>query len=497
MNERAPLPLWWTCAIVAISAAWAVLQIPYGFGLQPFAYFDAGWALSTNDLLSEGLVPTQDFAYFYGLLTLTVDRIWFGLFGATPMAQGMLCLVCAVASTHAVIRFARAAQLQRPALWLLLVCSPLAIMPGFYPSPTHALEHALLISALACQASGRRATALALATVCLFVKPTLAACYGPILVAVILFGVRPTPASWTKRLCELVPAAIVGLAIGTLLTMQFGLEPLWATLLPIDGARFYASQNFGFFGAGRQFWWPEPFNALFYFLNPAPLFLVGSLVLALGTFRTARRGREADSTLITCALLHFAFVFFLFGNEMSWKYYPYLLVFGLCSVVNGPLEKPLLTKLLIALALTGQSLFTLICAIMFFGGQLSSGPIRNEATVGLMASGEDQKSWAHVREIAANDRVLVLVPVSACRVMMPELDSPKCWYLLKPIARPAEFDRVNAQIRAANWLVIPTGPGERLDTWPEFADSIAPFRVVETHSTFLLARRMEPRAMKR
>ena len=39
MNERTPLPLWWTCAIVAISAAWAVLQIPYGFGLQPFAYF--------------------------------------------------------------------------------------------------------------------------------------------------------------------------------------------------------------------------------------------------------------------------------------------------------------------------------------------------------------------------------------------------------------------------------------------------------------------------
>lgn len=280
----------------------------------------------------------------------------------------MLCLVCAVASTHAVIRFAQAAHLQQLALWLLLVCSPLAIMPGFYPSPTHALEHALLINALACQASGRRATSLALATVCLFVKPTLASCYGPILVVVILFGVRPTP----------TPAAIVGIATGSLLAVEFGLEPLWATLLPIDEARFYAAQNFG-----------------------------------------------------------------------------------------------------------------------FFGGQLSSGPIRNEATVGLMASGEDQKSWAHVRAIAATDRVLVLVPVSACRVMMPELDSPKCWYLLKPIARPAEFDRVNAQIRAANWLVIPTGPGERLDTWPEFADSIAPFRVVETHSTFLLARRMEPRATKR
>jgi hypothetical protein len=75
---------------------------------------------------------------------------------------------------------------------------------------------------------------------------------------------------------------------------------------------------------------------------------------------------------------------------------------------------------------------------------------------------------------------------------MPELDSPRCWFLLRPIARPAEIERVRSQIQAANWLVIPTGPGERLDTWPEFAEALGKFRIVEIHSTLVLARRVAP-----
>ena len=58
------VPGWWRITVWTVSAAWALLQIPYGFGLQPYVFFDAGWALSTNALISEGLVPTRDFAFF-------------------------------------------------------------------------------------------------------------------------------------------------------------------------------------------------------------------------------------------------------------------------------------------------------------------------------------------------------------------------------------------------------------------------------------------------
>jgi hypothetical protein len=256
---RAPVPLGWAIAVWVVSAAWVVLQLPYGYGLASYLYYDSGWALSTDALLSEGLVPTQDFAYFYGLLTLLIDRAWFAVFGATPFAQAGLSLVSTAAATHATIRFARAVRLRRSARWLLLVCAPLAIMPSFYHTPTHALEYALLINAVALQAAGRPATALVLATICLFVKPAMAGVYGPILAGIILFGPRTTEARFGQRVRDLLPAAGICMAVAGLLAARFGTGPLLATLVPTDAAKVYAADRFGFFfGIGRQFRTPLP-----------------------------------------------------------------------------------------------------------------------------------------------------------------------------------------------------------------------------------------------
>jgi hypothetical protein len=260
----------WRFALWAIIAAWGLLQRPYGYGLQSYLFFDSGWALSTNDLLSEGLLPTRDFAYFYGLLTLAIDRFWFALFGATPAAQAGLSLVCLAAATHGVIRFASVAQLGRAGRWLLLVCAPLAIMPGFYPTPTHALEHALLINAIAFQAGGRPAAALVLATICLFIKPSLTVFYGLILIGVILFGARTAQTSGRRRARDLIPAAIVGAGVAAFLAGMFGIQPLIATLIPFDGMKLYATKQYGFFfGVGRNFWLPETIPWWYYLFTPA------------------------------------------------------------------------------------------------------------------------------------------------------------------------------------------------------------------------------------
>ena len=496
LEERPPLPLWWRAAVWAVSAAWVVLQIPFAYGLQPYIYFDSGWALSTDELLSEGLIPTQDFAYFYGLLVLVVDRAWFALFGATPAAQAGLSLLCTAASTHAVIRFARAMRLGRAGRSLLLAASPLAIMPSFFPTPAHALEHALLINAIASQAAGRRAGALVLATTALFVKPTMAAIYGPILIVIILCGPRPTPSVRLSRLRDLAPATVALVAIAGLLAARFGIEPLIATLIPLDGMRLYAAHDYGFFfGAGRHFWLPEPLTWWYYPFMPAGFWLIGTAILAIGAATVARRGHGPNAGVtLTCIALHFAFIFFLFGNDMSWKYYPYLLVFGLCGIVDGSgtgAKRPLAVGLAIA-AIMGQSRFALVCLAMMLQAALSPTPVRSPATAGLLASVEDQRSWGHVRQVAATQRVMLLSPVGAGHILMPEVDSPRAWFLLHPIAKPAEVASVNGQIHAADWLVIPTGPGERLDNWPEFGEALGCFRIVEIHPTFVLAKRFKP-----
>lgn len=499
VENRAAPPLGWRAAVWIVSAAWAILQIPYGFGLQPYLFFDSGWALTTDALISEGLVPTRDFAYFYGLLVLAVDRGWFALFGATPWAQAALSLVCAAASTHAVIRFAGSLRLGRRGRGLLLAAAPLAIMPSFFPTPAHALEHALLINAIAFQAGGRNAIALALATVCLFVKPTLTAIYGPILVGIILWGHRPAPVPWFARIRVLIPAAAVGIALAGALAARFGWDALGATLIPLDGMHLYAAKNYGFFfGTGRYFWRPDPLVWWYYPFMPVGFWLVGTAVLAIGSVRIALRGPIA-AVLLTCTALHFAFVFFLFGNDMSWKYYPYVLVFGLCGVVDDAWQdvEPQrghrgLTAALIVLAILGQSRFAVVCLVMMANAVFSSAPTHSAATAGLLASPQDQESWQRVRAIAARQRVLLLTSVGAGHILMPEIDSPRSWFLLHPIARPAEMTRLRQQIQAAEWLVIPTGPGERLD-WPEFQEELGCFRIAEVHSTFVLAARFKSR----
>jgi hypothetical protein len=229
--------------------------------------------------------------------------------------------------------------------------------------------------------------------------------------------------------------------------------------------------------------------------------------LLLGAVRAARFGRgPGSSTILTCAALHLIFIFFLFGNEMSWMYYCYLLVFGLCGVMDRvglaaggetPKRDRLRVGLLILLAVMGQSYRLLICVAMLVNGLLSPVPSRTPTTAGMMANEQDQASWARVREIASRQRVLVLSPVGAAHQLMPEVDSPRCWFFLPAVARPAEVERIRQQIEAADYLVIPVGPGNRYDWHEVFAEQLAPFRKgvieVDQHKSFQLARRVPNR----
>jgi len=488
-------PRSFTIALWAIAIGWAILQRPFGFGLQPYLFFDSGWALTTDELLRDGLVPTCDFAYFYGLLTLVVDRAWFAVFGATPFAQGGLCLVCAAAATHAVWRFAAAAALGFGARGLLLACAPLAIMPSFYSTPVHALEHALLINALAYQAKGRLPISLALATVALFVKPALAAVYGLILLGFILFGRRDPEVKILRRLRDLIPAAVTGLGVTCMLVANFGIEPLVATLVPLEAAKLYAAENYGFFfGIGRNFWLPIGPEATYYPLRPGPFWVAGTIILTWRAARDLRKERTPLTWLAsTCVALHLAFTCLFFGNAYSWQYYPYPLIFGLCLVLNrgAPADRGTILGVG-ALAILGQSLVFLMTLAMLLRSAAAPGEERSAATSGLLASREDQESWTRVRALAVADTVLVLSNVGAAHAVMPEVASPRSWFLLRPVARPAEIERLRDQLASANWLVIPTGPGDKLTTWPELADQLRNFQIVEEHASFVLARRIRP-----
>src|SRR5439155_26645472 len=184
-----PAPGWRFAAAVAAVAALSFLRsLPPLVAFENVAFRDQGWPLTVDAMVADGWVPTRDFGYFYGLLTLATDRAWFAAAGRTPWAAAGLTAVGTAFLALGLVRFARAARLGPAGRLVLLAAVPFAVMPLPYPTPMHAVEPALLVNALAFQAAGNPAAALVLATVAVFVKPGLGLVYGLVLGLLVLAG---------------------------------------------------------------------------------------------------------------------------------------------------------------------------------------------------------------------------------------------------------------------------------------------------------------------
>src|SRR5262249_42727889 len=145
-------------------------------------------------------------------------------------------------------------------------------------------EPALLVHALALQARGRRGAALALATAGGFVKPSMPYLYGFVLLVSVVAADRAR--AWKT----LVPAALTGPALASLLGTVYGLGPLFHTLLPGAGLEVYRQNGYGFFrGAGRSFWLIPGGGPRDYLRYEVGSWLAGTLVLALGGLAAAAR----------------------------------------------------------------------------------------------------------------------------------------------------------------------------------------------------------------
>lgn len=482
----------WAAVVFALTGLNFVRLLPVVLGFVFVVVADAGWALGTDAAwVGHGLTPAKDFAYFYGLLTLVIDRGWFALFGRSPAAVAALIAACNLAVAAGLVLFGRGVGIGRVGRVLLAVAAPIAVMPLGYPSPAHALEAALLSLALGLQAGGRPAVSLVLCVLAVFVKPALGFVYGPLLVGVILTA----PGSWSARLGRLLPAAITTVVVAGLLAAVFGGGPLFETIVPLSAAKVYAADRYGFFfGTGRRFWLPVPFHPLYYVLSPVGFWLAASAVLVIGGGLQIRRWRDRRAAaVLTCLVLHAVFVLFLFGNQFSWLYYAFLPVCGAAGVVAGwEHVEPRRSWRLAAGAALGVLALLGQYAPVVEAARVWAVAVRSDATGGLYALPEDAAAMAEIRELARAHRVLMLTRSGGPSIVFPELESPHAWYLLRPVALPAEVERVREQIRAAEYLVIPTAPDGSLSAWPEFYDEFAAFRQERRYPSFLVVKRVAP-----
>ncbi|MFO0797872.1 MAG: hypothetical protein U0804_10360 [Gemmataceae bacterium] len=460
-------------AVFLLAALNFLRQLPEVHSLGAVVFGDPGLGLAVDAMLDDGRVPTRDFAYFYGLLGIAIDRAWYAVLGRTAVADTLFLFACNGLLAWGMLRFGRAVELPPAARWLLVAGVPVAVMPLRYTSPTHALDAALLAHALAWQARGNLRSAFAAAVAGVFVKSALVSVYATGLLLLILIGPRPAPTTLRARLRELIPGAVLGFAVLALLVGWFGAAPVLKTLFPVAGAKTYEGEGFGFFGGiGRRFWLPEQPSLLYYLFGPAGFWLLASAVGLAGVPGLVRDRRDPRAlAVLTCVALHVAFVCLLFGNELSWLYYSFLPVLAACGVVGRGAPRWLVVGLPVV-AVCGWVGFA------FHGSALWRDRVQTEATGRLYAPPADAEAWARVRDLAATERVLVLTPSGAGRVLFPAVDSVRSSALLPVVAPAVEVDDLLARLKAADVVVTHDVTGPLFERWAPFAAELAAFAEV-------------------
>ncbi len=438
--------------------ALAIIRLPYGLDFDSFAFSDIGSNFTIQHLVSLGQRPEIDFGYHYGLLPILAGKIWFSVFGMTPIAYEASMVACGLVVVWALAEIAVSLQFRAFGLALLFIGLGSAIQVT-YPNLAHILESALLAVALSSHSRGRRNTALVFACAGLFCKPSMSYVYGLVLVILIAMDLFRSRARVSDFVRAFAPAAITGIVLMVILATLYSPTSLIRTLLPVQGTIAYHDQNFGFFrGIGRNFWNRSNVPWFFYLIDFSGFWLAGSIYLVTcGTAAWIRWHRQLaaitldtrrDEILWTCAALHVAFVCFFFGNQWSWICYAFILVLGIAVAADlSPMNRRL-ALILCVLGLTswiGRGRY-----IAKYWREHSRSPM----TAGLWAPPDETAEWRNARAIAHGHRAIVLETKGGAGLMFPEFAPPVALYLDPGLMQAPEIRRQVEQLSGASIVVV-------------------------------------------
>ncbi len=456
-TKIASLWLIFSCEALALAA----LSIPRAMSLNLWIFGDPGAILPMYHMIAKGYAPGVDFSFSYGLLPLLLGQGWLTVSGFTPIAcwSGMIALSLLVALGLA--RFAVALELAGRGVIFLALTLPFSILAIYVHFP-HVLEAAAITNGLAEQARGRRDLALAYATAAVLCKPSMGYFFALVLLCLMIAGKFADRKEGRDLAFRLIPASAMGFIAIATLAFTYGPRSVLNTLLPIVGMRTYKAQHFGFFfGDGRNFWHPAGVRWTYYLGSEAGFWLVATLVLLIGAiccgvwlFRgfeePSLRARRAEMVL-TCAILHFSFVLFFFGNRGTWTYYCYLPVMGL-AVLSCVWDRRFAFAIVVLGILSILGLKTR--ATVLLSDWQHTEP--SEETAGLWASQTERSEWNKVLGFIAqhgNNAVLVSTEGSA-PLLFPGFLEPTSGYLFAGEALPNEIQREATRFSDARIVII-------------------------------------------
>ncbi len=503
-SQRADLAGWLPLAIglSGVILLWDLLWLPQTLNFAPFAFGDPGSNLTIFYLVSHGYRPVIDFGYHYGLLGLLASLAWFRAFPLTPAGYQAACIACQIGVACGVARIARALAFKPLQLIFLFIAIGRAVPPTYW-NFAHGIEAVLICFALAEQARGARANALALTIAAIFAKPSMGFVYAALLMTLMaldLYRRRITsPTVWFDQVRR---AIIVGISLCAVLGIVFGADVLWRTAFPISGADAYRVQNMGFFGGTGSMLWDAPHvNWHYYAGTVIGLWLVATAYLVWGAIPAARRlweniGTTADSiatrrdaVIFSCACLHLAFVFVFFGNSGSWVYYSYILIAGAAAV---PIERPLHSYAFCAIIVIAAGTYYGLVKDSIAAWRTTS---RTPVTANLWSSPQVRDEWSRVLALSKGRRAAVLHYAGAVEILYPEFEPPAGSFFVEGLMTARQTQREVAKIESADIIVLPEATlpprwGGYLMT-PEAERALSHFKPIEHGLYFSVSERSQ------
>jgi len=302
---------------------------------------DPGAVLRTDEIIAQGQRPGIDFYYYYGPLPLLVSRAFFFVFGRSPISLLALLAVIGAGFAAGLASIVQYFKPTRLGVLLIAVASVHIITP---PMPTHGLEAALLIWAVALRIRGHRALPLTLACCGFFAKVSMSSVLIAGFVALAVCDAIRAKSSRPLASLVVVPIVLAALFVGS--SLAFGTASVLACMDPRVGALNYKVANMGFLKEGRSLWHPAG-HTLGWYLGglPGPWLAASVVLLARASGAAVRfvrgllarvtRDEQAiqDETCVVTCVAHLAFVSFFFPMAAWVSYYTWVLVVGLTALL--------------------------------------------------------------------------------------------------------------------------------------------------------------------
>ena len=331
-----------------------------------------------------------------------------------------------------------------------------------------------------------------------FCKPVMGYGYGLLLLVAITWKVaRNSDLRLVQLVLQLLPSAVTALVLFVVSCLAYSLPVSFHLLLPIAGARAYRTEHYGFFaGVGRSFWYFPGVHVAYYFGTVRAFWFAATLGLTLSSIcaalRLVRRTPVGESLernyeiVLSCGLLHVAFITLFFGNAFTWPYYVALPVMGIAAASSWNSSTTRAAWVLVFLALVGHK--SMLVESYHSWLEDTSGP----QTAGLWASAAECQEWGHIQDLVRGRESVLLQAYGGAALLFSEFQKPVAAYLYVGQPSPNEVRRQLRQLSQASVAVVsttgssasffylepsPEGEPMFLEAWPLFAAALSGWQV--------------------